>query len=305
MNSIDPYYKKTVPYTFEGNTFAFKVSQDLFSSLEVDHGTQRLLRTFLFEKIDSFTKVLDLGCGYGPIGIVLKKICASAEVHMIDRDALAVEYAKANAQLNGVSENTFCYGSLGYDNVKDTDFDLIVSNIPAKCCINEEIISVQASSTWSDDPWYLDQEKRNFITNEGYWVFNEGNATGTIWGGNLSTFSLLQGTEYFPDLEQSILFIEDDAEALPHHFDRLLQSLIHQSSFTGVKGIVFGRFQKESRMIQELLSEIIKNKSELQQIPIIGNVDFGHTTPTITFPIGGTAKLSITKQQSEIIIETH
>ncbi|HSW88719.1 MAG TPA: methyltransferase [Candidatus Saccharimonadales bacterium] len=139
MNIIDPYYKKTVPYKFEGNTFEFKVSQDLFSSLEVDHGTQRVLRTFLFEKIDSFKKVLDLGCGYGPIGIVLKKICPEAQVHMTDRDALAVEYAKANAELNGVAENTFCYGSLGYDSVKDTDFDLIISNIPAK--VGEHVLT--------------------------------------------------------------------------------------------------------------------------------------------------------------------
>lgn len=139
MNIIDSYYKKTVLYTFEGNTYAFKVSQDLFSSLEVDHGTQRLLRTFLFEKIDSFTKVLDLGCGYGPIGIVLKKICPEAQVHMTDRDALAIAYAKANAELNGVADNTFCYGSLGYDNIKDTDFDLIVSNIPAK--VGEHVLT--------------------------------------------------------------------------------------------------------------------------------------------------------------------
>lgn len=139
MNIIDAYYKKTVPYKFEGNHFEFKVSQDLFSSLEVDHGTQRLLRTFLFEKIDSFKKVLDLGCGYGPIGIVLKKTCPESQVHMVDRDALAVEYAKANAELNDVADDIFCYGSLGYDNVKDRDFDLIVSNIPAK--VGEHVLT--------------------------------------------------------------------------------------------------------------------------------------------------------------------
>src|SRR5579859_1341221 len=102
MNSNDPYYKKTISYTLDTYNFAFKVSQDLFSSLDVDRGTQRLLRTFLFEKIDSFTKVLDLGCGYGSIGIFLKKICPKAQVHMVDRDALAVEYAKENALLNDI-----------------------------------------------------------------------------------------------------------------------------------------------------------------------------------------------------------
>src|SRR5579883_1631240 len=112
MNTIDPYYKKTVKYKLDTFNFQFKVSQDLFSSLEVDHGTQRLLRTLLFEHINQYKKVLDVGCGYGPIGIIMKKLCPEVEVHMVDRDALAVAYAKENAKLNGVSESTYCYGSL-------------------------------------------------------------------------------------------------------------------------------------------------------------------------------------------------
>ncbi len=132
MNIIDPYYKKTISYRFDTFNLQFKLSQDLFSSQEVDHGTQRLLRTLLFEHINTFNKALDLGSGYGPIGIILKKICPKADVHMVDRDALALEYSQANAQLNNITEPFSVYGSLGYDSVKDTDFDLIVSNIPGK-----------------------------------------------------------------------------------------------------------------------------------------------------------------------------
>ncbi len=132
MNIIDPYYKKTISYKLDKYVVQFKLSQDLFSSQEVDHGTQRLLRTLLFEHVDSFNKALDLGSGYGPIGIMLKKICPKADVHMVDRDALALEYSKANAELNNISDPLAVYGSLGYDGVKDTDFDLIVSNIPGK-----------------------------------------------------------------------------------------------------------------------------------------------------------------------------
>lgn len=49
---------------------------------------------------------------------------------------------------------------------------------------------------WSDDEWYLDQVNRNFYKNEGYIVINPGYATGTVIGGNLCTFNLLQGTEW-------------------------------------------------------------------------------------------------------------
>lgn len=129
--STDLYLKKTILFEIDKNKFSFDVAQDLFSSNVIDFGTQRLLRTLLTSNIGNFDKILDLGCGYGPIGIILKKLNPESVVHMIDIDALALDYSNHNAKLNGV-EDIKIYGSLGYENVKSKDFDLIVSNIPAK-----------------------------------------------------------------------------------------------------------------------------------------------------------------------------
>ena len=136
-------------------------------------------------------------------------------------------------------------------------------------------------------------------------MINEGEAEGIILGANLSTFRLLQGTEYFPDLGNSVLFIEDDCESLPHHFDRDLQSLIHLSQFRGIRGIVIGRFQKESKMSDEILTEIIKTKKELDHIPVITGLDFGHTDPKITFPIGGEVSIDVKEGKVLIKIRKH
>lgn len=155
---------------------------------------------------------------------------------------------------------------------------------------NKEIV-VRPSKHWSDDEWYLDQEKRVFIRNEGPFIINDGEAKGTIIGGNLCTLNLLQGTEYMPSLKNSILFLEDDYESSPATFDRDLQSLIHQPDFQHVKGLVIGRFQQGSCMTKELLIKIITSKEELSDIPVIADVDFGHTSPMITFPVGGQASL--------------
>jgi len=174
-----------------------------------------------------------------------------------------------------------------------------------KCLMVEEPFSVDPSKEWSDDHWYLDQDKRQLIKNDGYLIINDGKAKGTILGGNLCTFNLLQGTQYFPDLKGSILFLEDDYESKPHTFDRDLQSLIHQPGFAGVKGIVVGRFQKASEMTNNLLVKIIKTKSALKNMPVIANVDFGHTDPKITFPIGGTARLKSLKGRVELEIVEH
>ena len=174
-----------------------------------------------------------------------------------------------------------------------------------KCLMDEAPFRVEASPEWSDDPWYRDQENRSFIKNEGYLVVHEGEAEGTILGGNLCTLNLLQGTEYMPALAGSLLFVEDDYESKGLTFDRDLQSLIHQPGFDEVRGLVIGRFQKESEIPSEKLIRMITTKRELDGMPVIANADFGHTTPQFTFPIGGKGKIMARNGQAKIEILEH
>lgn len=174
-----------------------------------------------------------------------------------------------------------------------------------KCLLSEQAFEIKPSLKWSDDAWYKNQKERELISNDGFSSVNKGQTTGTILGGNLCTLNLLQGTEYFPDLENSVLFIEDDGTSLPHTFDRNLQSLIYQPKFNLIKGIVIGRFQKASNMTNEILIKIIKSKKELDNLPIIANVDFGHTDPKITFPIGGEANLKAQNNQIKLELSCH
>jgi muramoyltetrapeptide carboxypeptidase len=174
-----------------------------------------------------------------------------------------------------------------------------------QCLFDDAPTRINPSVRWSDDRWFSDQKERTLIDNEGFWAINEGQAEGRILGGNLCTLNLLRGTEYFPDLTGSILFIEDDAESLAHTFDRDLQSLLHLPSFGQVRGIVIGRFQKASKVDRETLINIIKTKNELDNVPVVGNVDFGHTDPKITFPVGGQAYLDITGDTIRLTIQEH
>lgn len=175
----------------------------------------------------------------------------------------------------------------------------------ANCCMEKSAYDLGHSKEWSDDPWYLDQEKRDFVSNEGYWMLNSGHAIGRIVGGHARCLNALQGTQFWPGLDDSILILEEDAEINPQLFDRQLQSLIHQCDFKGVKGILIGRFQKETKMTRELLEKIINTKSELQNLPIIANVDFGHTTPLATLPVGGSMEIIATANKVKIRIIEH
>lgn len=174
-----------------------------------------------------------------------------------------------------------------------------------KMFFEENEVEVESSKEWSDDAWFIDQENREFIQNDGMFIINEGEANGTIVGGNLCTLNLLQGTEYMPNLKDTILFIEDDEMAgklFLVEFDRNLVSLIMQPGFEGVKGIVLGRAQKNSCMTKEKWIKLIKSKPELEKIPVIAGADFGHTTPIITFPVGGNATLKALDGKIELKI---
>lgn len=174
-----------------------------------------------------------------------------------------------------------------------------------KCLLEQEPYTVEASPVWSDDAWFRDQEKRTFIANEGWVPISSGTTEGRILGGNLSTLVLLHGTEYMPSLDGALLLLEDDEEVHPQMFDRYLQSLLHQPGFEGVRGLVVGRFQQKSRMTQEALRFILKSKPELAKIPVVTNLDFGHTTPFFTFPVGGWARLTVEKDRTELMILEH
>ena len=111
-----------------------------------------------------------------------------------------------------------------------------------------------------------------------------------------------------PSIRGAILFLEDDdfVEADSHlEFDRDLQSLIHLPDFKEVKGLVIGRFPNNCQISSKKLEKIIKSKKELSNIPVISGVDFGHTTPHISFPIGGRVSLKVKNNNSQINILKH
>ena len=179
------------------------------------------------------------------------------------------------------------FSSLGMKKGCDYTFEHFVKMLMA-----DGSDTIEPSTVWSDDLWFLDQEKREFEANEGYWNIHSGTAAGTIIGGNLGTYNLLLGTSYRPHFTpDTILFVEDTEGSSLADFERNLQALIYQDDFKNVKGLVIGRFQKGSKVTREGLEFILNTKAELKNMPILANVDFGHSAPLLTIPLGGSAKL--------------
>ncbi len=111
--------------TLLGQSFTFLTDSGVFSKKMVDYGSQVLLNTLNFEKGKT---LLDLGCGYGPLGISLAKV-QDVKPTMVDINNRAIDLAKQNAQKNGVEADIF--QSNIYEKVNGT-FDYIISNPPIR-----------------------------------------------------------------------------------------------------------------------------------------------------------------------------
>jgi 16S rRNA G1207 methylase RsmC len=118
----------------------FNTTWGLFCPEEIDAGTKLLLKVISEDKNTLQTlnnnstqaHVLDIGCGYGPIGIALAKAYPTTSVDLIDKDFVAIDYSKKNAIENGV-KNTSAYLSNGFSHVPvSKKYNLIISNLPAK-----------------------------------------------------------------------------------------------------------------------------------------------------------------------------
>jgi len=177
-----------------------------------------------------------------------------------------------------------------------------------KCFLSTNEYKITPSIKWSEDKWYRKQEEREFKINTGYTVLRAGKGTGRIIGGNLCSLNLLQGTEYMPSLENAVLFIEDDdlaAEDTFGEFYRNLQSLLQQPGANKIQSLIIGRFLSRSNIDLEKIKYILDNCIKDKKIPIIANVDFGHTDPSAFFPIGGTAEVCANEEGHEIRIIKH
>lgn len=164
--------------------------------------------------------------------------------------------------------------------------DYTIDNM-VKMLMEDGQTTLEPSQEWSDDAWFIDQENRNFIKNDGYWWLLEGEGEGTLLGGNLGSFNLLLGTPFCPEFDRdTILMIEDTAASDITDFMRNLTALIYQKGFGNVRGLLIGRFQKGSQVTREQLEYVIKSLG-INHIPVVANLDFGHSTPLMTLPVGG------------------
>jgi len=114
--------------TLLGHRLNFHTTWGLFSPRAIDEGTRLLLEHLEVRPDD---RAIDLGCGYGPLGLAIARSAPQGSCLMVDKDFVAVEYANGNARRNRIM-NAQAMLSDGLRHVPEQTFTLAVSNLPAK-----------------------------------------------------------------------------------------------------------------------------------------------------------------------------
>lgn len=136
-----------------GFDLAFTTTWGLFSPKAVDVGTELLIEWLEIKQGDT---CLDLGCGYGVIGITMAKCTQTADVYMVDKDFVAVDYARQNVKQNQL-QNCHVLLSNGFSHLPDIQFDVIASNLPAN--VGNELLQI----FFKDAKQHLKEDGRLYV----------------------------------------------------------------------------------------------------------------------------------------------
>lgn len=177
-----------------------------------------------------------------------------------------------------------------------------------KALMGEKPIGIiEPSSYWTEE--YLDwsekkdlERPREVLASSGWTWLREGKAEGILIGGCLESLQHLRGTEFWPDWNNSIFFFETSEEKpSPGTVDAILMDYQNMGVFEKIRGLIVGRSMYYSDEEKQLLREIILERTQRYTFPIITGVDFGHTAPKFTIPLGSMAQIDSTKKRFEIV----
>lgn len=120
--------RRTIDTVLRGRNFRFTSDAGVFSKGDIDYGSRVLIETMV---IPDHASVLDVGCGYGPIGISAAYLAPKGHVTMVDINSRAVELARENAQQNGIRNVTVMESDV-LGALNDQKFDVILTNPPIR-----------------------------------------------------------------------------------------------------------------------------------------------------------------------------
>ncbi|WP_048601074.1 class I SAM-dependent methyltransferase [Rubeoparvulum massiliense] len=151
---------REITYCFQDREFTFVTDSNVFSKERIDLGSRTLLEALILPA--DANKILELGCGYGPLGIMLAAQNPGREVWMVDINERAVQLAKMNAERNGISNVHILLSDI-FDAIPQEQFDLIFTNPPIRAgkeVVYQMFTEAAQHLTSRGELWYVIQKKQ-------------------------------------------------------------------------------------------------------------------------------------------------
>jgi len=173
-------------------------------------------------------------------------------------------------------------------------------------CSSEPVGEIRPSGWWTEE--FLDWGEKEDLArartgqaSDGWAWLKGGSAEGVLVGGCLESMQHLRGTPYWPELDGAILFLETSEEKpSPDTVDGILMDYENMGAFAGIRGLLFGRPYGYAPEEREQLHEIILERTEGYDFPVVADMDFGHTSPMFTLPVGCRALIDARRERFEI-----
>jgi len=163
------------------------------------------------------------------------------------------------------------------------------------------------SPSWTEEfaHWPSSKElerERHLLSSSGWLWLRPGEATGKLIGGCIESLQHLRGTNFWPDWQGAIFFFEtSEDKPSPETVDGILADYENMGVLEQIQGMLVGRPMHYSDDEKHQLHEVILERTRNYKFPIITEMDFGHTTPQITLPIGCRARIDSQSNCFEIL----
>ena len=166
---------------------------------------------------------------------------------------------------------------------------------------------IKPSTRWTEE--FLDwaekedlKRPRAWHDSAGWTWLREGVAEGVLIGGCLESLEHLRGTRFWPEWQDAIMFFEtSEVPPPPERVDAMLMDYENMGVLQRLKGLVVGRPMRYSEEQKLQLREVVLERMKGYTFPIVTDMDFGHTAPQFTVPVGCRARIDAENQRFEVI----
>jgi muramoyltetrapeptide carboxypeptidase len=167
--------------------------------------------------------------------------------------------------------------------------------------------AVSPASEWTEE--YLDwgtkkdlERPRAMTPSPGWTWLKPGAAQGRLLGGCIESLQHLRGTRFWPDWNGAIFFWEtSEDKPSPATIDGILMDYENMGVLAQISGMLVGRPMSYTEAEKQELRRVILERTAKYHFPVVTDLDFGHTAPQLTLPIGVKARIDSDRQIFEII----